>query len=48
MLELVPENYLDDTIPTIDEIRVDIDKMIRGSVSFLVAHNLEDIVDAPV
>jgi type I restriction enzyme M protein len=36
LLELVPENYLDQSSPTEDEIRVGIEQVIRESVAFLV------------
>jgi type I restriction-modification system DNA methylase subunit len=36
LLELVPENYLDQSAPTKDEIRSGIEQVIRDSVAFLI------------
>lgn len=42
LLELVPENYLDQAPPTLDEIREGIDQVIRDSVAFLIRAKKED------
>jgi hypothetical protein len=42
LLELVPENYLDQAPPTEEEIREGIDQVIRDSVAFLIRAKKED------
>lgn len=42
MLELVPENYLDQAPPSDDEIREGIEQVIRDSVAFLIRARKED------
>ena len=42
MLELVPENYLDQELPTDDEIRDGIEQVVRDSVAFLIKAKKED------
>jgi hypothetical protein len=39
---LVPENYLDQAVPTSDEIRDGIDQVVRDSVAFLIRAKKED------
>lgn len=46
--ELVPEKYLDDTVPTTDEITEGIDFLIRDSIAFLISYKMEDKVNAGV
>lgn len=45
MLELVPEVYLDDFPPTMEEIERGVDSLIRESVAFHIVHNMEDELD---
>jgi len=42
LLELIPENYLDQEPPTDDEIREGIEEVVRGSVAFLIKAKKED------
>ncbi len=42
LLELVPENYLDQAPPTKDEVREGIEQVIRDSVAFLIRARKED------
>ena len=42
LFELVPENYLDQAVPTPDEIREGIDQVVRDSVAFLIRAKKED------
>ena len=42
LLELVPENYLDQGPPSKDEIRDGIEQVIRDSVAFLIRSRMED------
>jgi len=42
LLELVPENYLDQSPPSEDEIRTGIEQVIRDSVAFLIRAGVED------
>jgi len=42
LLELVPENYLDQAPPTPSEVRQGIDQVIRDSIAFLIRAKKED------
>jgi type I restriction enzyme M protein len=42
LLELVPENYLDEDIPTIQELQRDIDQTIREATAYLIRTRRED------
>lgn len=42
LLELVPENYLDQSLPNNEEIAIGIDEVIRNSVAFLIQSGKED------
>ncbi len=42
MLELIPENYLDQEIPTDDEVRQGIEEVVRESIAFLIKAKRED------
>jgi len=42
LLELVPENYLDQAPPTKEDIKEGIEQVIRDSVSFLIQERMED------
>jgi len=44
MLELVPENYLDEDAPTIEEIQNEIDQTIRDTVAYLVRSKQEGVI----
>lgn len=41
ILELVPEAYLDDVPPSIEEINQGVDQVIRETVAFLIANRME-------
>ena len=43
ILELVPENYLDQSPPTDEEVKVGIERVIRGAVAFMVKAGKEDV-----
>ena len=43
LLELVPENYLDQSTPSKEEIRTGIEQVIRDSVAFLVRSGKENV-----
>lgn len=42
LLELVPENYLDQSPPTEDEVREGIEQIIRDSIAFLIRERKEN------
>ncbi len=42
LLELVPENYLDEDIPTMEELQKDIDQTIREASAYLIRTGRED------
>jgi type I restriction-modification system DNA methylase subunit len=45
ILELVPENYLDQPKPTEEEIRRDIEKIVRNTAAFLIQEKKENEVE---
>ena len=40
--ELVPEYYLDQSVPTEDEIKEGVEEVIRNAVAFLVREGIAD------
>ena len=44
MLELVPENYLDEDTPSIEEIQRDVDQIVRNTAAYLIKAKREDRV----
>jgi len=45
ILELIPENYLDEKIPSMEEIQRRTEQTIRDYVAYLIKSNMEDIYE---
>jgi len=47
LLELVPENYLDEDLPTMEQLQTEVDRTIREAAAYLIRTGREDELNAP-